>query len=166
LEAAVERSKGMSEYEKSLQVLDELFGRDYQFALATSKENVPSVRFVDMFYSEGAFYVVTYGKSAKVIDIEQNEKISMCNKLYRFYGVAHNIGHPLKEENLKIREKLIKVFEPWYFLHNNEEDENMCYVKITPDQGFFYKDGTGYRVDFNNQTVESFPFIYGITVID
>jgi general stress protein 26 len=156
----------MSEYEQSLQVLEELLGRDYQFALATSRENVSSVRFIDTYYSDGAFYIVTYGKSTKVMDIEQNEKVSMCNKLYRFSGEAHNIGHPLKEENHGIREKLIKAFEPWYFLHNNEDDENMCYIKFTPDQGFFYKDGTGYQVDFKNKTVNNFPFIYGITIID
>lgn len=156
----------MAEYEKSLQVLDELFGRDYQFALATARENVPSVRIIDTYYSDGAFYVVTYGKSAKVIDIEQNEKISMCNNLYRFFGEAQNLGHPLKKENLEIREKLIKVFEPWYFLHNNENDENMCYVKITPERGFFYKDGIGYQVNFKDKTTESFPFNFEISTID
>lgn len=153
-------------YEKSLQVLEELFGRDYQFALATARDNVPSVRFIDTYYTKGAFYIVTYGKSMKVLDIEHNEKISMCNKLYRFSGVAHNIGHPLKEENLWIREKLIQAFEPWYFLHNNEDDVNMCYVKVIPEHGFFYKDGTGYQVDFKNKVTQSFPFIYGITMID
>lgn len=150
----------MTEYEKSLQVLESLFGRDYLFALATAKDNVPSVRFIDTYYSDESFYVVTYGKSSKVLEIEQNAKISMCNHQYRFFGEAHNIGHPLNKENLAIREKLMKVFEPWYFLHNNEDDENMCYVKISLERGFFYKDGTGYQVDFKNKLATSFPFTY------
>ena len=34
----------MTTYEKSLNVLEELFAKDYQFALATSNDNIPSVR--------------------------------------------------------------------------------------------------------------------------
>lgn len=120
----------MTTYENSLKVLKDLFARDYQFALATSKENIPSVRFIDTFYDDGTFYSVSYSKSQKVKEVEENPEISLCNKLYRFSGKAYNIGHPLSEENQQIREKLIRVFEPWYFAHNNESDENMCYVKI------------------------------------
>ena len=156
----------MNIYEKSLNVLGEIFAKDYQFALATSNDNIPSVRFVDTFYDNGAFYIVSYAKSQKVKEIEKNSRISMCNKLYRFSGTACNIGHPLSEENHEIREKLIKVFEPWYFAHNNENDENMCYVKIELKQGFFYKDGTGYKVDFENRKAEDFPFTFDIAIID
>ncbi|HAQ40625.1 MAG TPA: pyridoxamine 5-phosphate oxidase [Clostridiales bacterium] len=156
----------MTTYEKSLNILEELFAKDYQFALATSNDNVPSVRFVDTFYNNGAFYVVTYAKSKKVKDIEKNPEVSMCNKLYRFSGTAYNIGHPLLEENHSIRKKLIEVFDPWYFAHNNEKDENMCYVKIELKQGFFYKDNIGYNVDFEKRKAEEFPFTFDIVTID
>ena len=112
---------------KSLEVLSELFGKDYQFALATSKENVPTVRFIDTYYENAAFYILTYAKSQKVVEICANAKVAMCSKQYRFRGIAHLLGHPLKKENSQIRSQLIKVFEPWYFRHNNE---NMCYLKI------------------------------------
>ena len=36
----------MNTFEKALKTLEELFSKDYQFALATSKDNIPSVRFV------------------------------------------------------------------------------------------------------------------------
>jgi general stress protein 26 len=156
----------MTIYAKSLKVLEEVFSKDYQFALATSKDNIPSVRFVDTYYDDCAFYIVTYAKSRKVIDIEKNPEISMCNKLYRFNGIARNIGHPLLKENLIIREKLIKVFEPWYFAHNDEDDENMCYVKIELKQGFFYKEGTGYNVDFEKREAKEFPFTFDIVIIE
>ncbi|MDF2567731.1 MAG: hypothetical protein K0R90_1187 [Oscillospiraceae bacterium] len=39
-----------------------------------------------------------------------------------------------------------------------------CYIKIELDHGFFYKDGTGYRVDFMNKKVEAFPFIFDIVI--
>ncbi|OOM74219.1 pyridoxamine 5'-phosphate oxidase family protein [Clostridium sp. BL-8] len=156
----------MTTYEKSLNVLKELFAKDYQFALATSNDNIPSIRFIDTFYDEGAFYITTYAKSQKVQEIEKNSEVSMCNKLYRFSGIAYNIGHPLCEKNHAIREKLIKAFDPWYFAHNNENDENMCYVKIELKQGFFYKDGTGYKVAFEAKKAEEFPFTFDIVMID
>ena len=156
----------MNAYEEGLGVLDTLFARDYQFALATSNNNIPAVRFIDTFYNNKAFYIVTYGKSDKVKEIEQNPIVSLSKDLYRFTGVARNIGHPLLRENLKIREKLIKVFEPWYFAHNNENDENMCYIKVDLSQGLFYKDGTGYKINFENKTAEKFPFLFDIVKID
>ncbi len=152
----------MDVYEKSIHVMNELFARDYQFAMATVKDNTPSVRFVDTFYESGSFYVVTHSKSQKVQELKINNQVSLCNKLYRFSGSGYNIGHPLLTENRAIREKLIKVFEPWYFAHNNENDENMCYVKIELKEGFFYKDGTGYKVSFQQKEAEQFPFDFDI----
>jgi len=148
----------MSTYEKALHVMCELFAKDYQFAMATVNGNTPSVRFVDTFYDEGSFYVVTYSSSQKVHDLEGNNQVALCNKLYRFNGKAYNIGHPLLPDNREIREKLIVVFKPWYFAHNNENDENMCYIRIDLNKGFFYKDGIGYKLNFQMKEAEQFPF--------
>ena len=156
----------MDKYKKSMDVMNILFGKDFQFALATSVDNVPSVRYVDTFYSEGAFYIVTYKTSQKVREIEKNKNISMCHKLIRFRGEAYDIGHPLEEKNALIREKLIKVFDSWYFKHNDESDPNMCYIKIELKNGFFYKDGKGYQVDFIRKTAEEIPFMFDIVMID
>ena len=155
----------MVSYEESLKVLDELFSKDCQFTLATAKDNVPSIRVIDTYYNDGAFYVVTYAKSQKVIEMSENKKVALCKDIYRFSGSAHLLGHPLKEENKNIRSKLIDVFAPWYFKHNDENDENMCFIKIVPDSGFFYKDGKGYKVDFQTQTVNEFPFEFDIAVV-
>lgn len=149
----------MRNYEKALNEMEKLFGRDYQFALATSNNLEPTVRYIDTYYKDGYFYVVTYGKSRKVQDIKVNSKVSLtCRKLYSFQGVAENIGHPLLKKNKEIREELIKVFEKWYFKHNNEDDENMCYLRIKPTNGFFYSMGTGYKVDFEKETADFFDF--------
>ena len=148
----------MELFEKSMTVLSELFGRDYQFSLATTKDNKPSVRVVDTYYEEGIFWIVTYATSNKVKEIDANADVALCDQFYSFKGKAYNVGHPLKEENRKIREKLIKVFQPWYFEHNDENDDNMCYVKVDLTEGFFYKDGIGYKVNFIDKSVEKFPF--------
>lgn len=148
----------MEIFDKSMNVLNELFGCDFQFALATVMNGNPSVRVVDTYYENGVFWVVTYRGTTKSKGIETNPNVALCNQFYNFKGNAMNTGHPLKEENKSIREKLIKVFEPWYFAHNNEKDEGMCYIKIMLTEGFFHKDGMGYKVNFTNKTAEEFPF--------
>ena len=151
----------MKIYEKAMSVMNELFAKDYQFAIATTKDNIPSVRFVDTYFEDNSFYVVTYSNSQKVQELEINSDVSLCNGFYRFTGNAYNIGHPLLSENRELREKLIKIFEPWYFAHNNENHETMCYVKIELKEGFFYKDGLGYKVNFQLREAEEFPFNLG-----
>lgn len=148
----------MTTYEKSLIIMNELFSKDYQFALATASNNIPSVRVIDTYYENKAFYLVTYAKSQKAKEIEQNKNVSLCNHLYRFQGVATIIGHPLDTQNLGIRETLTKEFEPWYFAHNNESDPYMCYIRIDLSNGFIFKDGTGYQIDFINNSANEFPF--------
>lgn len=34
----------------------------------------------------------------------------------------------------------------------------MCYVKVELSNGFFHKDGIGYKVDFTRKTAEEIPF--------
>lgn len=152
----------MDTYQKALLVMEELFAKDNQFAMATAQGNKPSVRFIDTYYDSGSFYVVTYAQSQKVRELTGNPRVSLCSDMVRFEGNAFNIGHPLQSENKAIREKLIKVFEPWYFAHNNENDENMCYVRIELTAGFFYKDGSGYKVNFQTKEAEKIPFEFDI----
>lgn len=148
----------MTGYEKSLEVMNELFGKDVEFSLATSCDDIPSVRMVDIFYGSGSFWIVTYKDSNKAIEIKLNPNVALCKYLHRFKGKAYCAGHPLDKENKEIRGKLIKAFKSWYFVHNNENDENMCYIRVDLQEGFFYKDGMGYKVDFKNKTAEEFPF--------
>ena len=151
----------MTDYENAINVMKELFGRDYQFALSTAKDNIPSARYVDTFFDGESFYTVTYKLSQKAVEIADNPNVSLCcQRMHTFSGQAYLIGHPLDPENAAIRSALIKAFEAWYFKHNNEADENMCYIKINPTVGFFHKDGIGYKIDFTEKTVKAFPFAF------
>ena len=40
----------MSDFEIAIKVMREQFGRDYQFALSTCRDNIPSSRFVDTYF--------------------------------------------------------------------------------------------------------------------
>lgn len=155
----------MSEYSKCLEVLQQLFGRDYTFMLATTNQNIPTIRVVDTFYENDAFWIVTYATSNKVEEISKNPNVALANNFHNFQGKAYHIGHPLKPENQGIREKLIKVFDGWYFKHNDEKDENMCFIKVEPETGFFHKDGVGYLINFTEKSVREIPFLPDITMI-
>ncbi len=157
----------MDSYEKAMKAMNDLFSRDYQFTLASVKDNVPSQRVVDTYFDGKDFYVVTYALSRKVKEIRCNPEVSICaRKPYNFQCKAYDIGHPLKPENAAIRDQLIKVFAPWYFAHNNEGDENMCYVRLEPQTGFVFDDTTGYNVDFVNKTAQEFPFTFALQFCD
>lgn len=152
----------MTVYEKSLEVLEELFGKDCFFSLATAAEGRPSLRVVDTYYHGGVFWIVTYGNSRKMAEIGKNPYVALCNDFNRFEGKAYHAGHPLGEENREIREELVRVFAPWYFAHNDEGDENMCYARVEPETGFFHKEGTAYKVNFVEKTAEEISFAPGI----
>lgn len=148
----------MDNYKVATDIVKELFSRDYQFAMATTANNIPSLRFIDTYFDNGAFYAITYANTKKVKEIADNPNVSLCcRKGYSFIGKAYNIGHPLMPENGEIRSKLLKAFEPWYFKHNNENDE-ICILKIVPEKGFVYEDGLGYDIDFINKAVDTKPF--------
>lgn len=65
----------MNVYEKAMEIMNELFAKDYQFSMETVKDNVPSVRVVDTFYEDGSFYVVTYSKTQKVQELKNNSPV-------------------------------------------------------------------------------------------
>ena len=64
----------MSDFEIAIKVMREQFGRDYQFALSTCRDNIPSSRFVDTYFDGDSFYIVT-GK-ADIISRGSSEKFS------------------------------------------------------------------------------------------
>ena len=162
-----ERMITMNHYLNAIKVMETLFSKDVQFALATSVNDYPTVRYVDTCYDDGCFYVVTYELSRKCQAIKKNPHVSLCHRqMYSFSGQAVNLGHPLKKENEAIREKLTKAFEPWYFKHNDETDQYMCYLKIVLDNGFVYQNGTGYRINFDKKTAIAFPFQFDIALTD
>ncbi|MGO2939536.1 MAG: hypothetical protein ACTIDA_03180 [Pseudolactococcus laudensis] len=56
--------------------MTELFGKDCEMALATAKGNVPTVRYVDTYYQDSSFYIVTDENSQKAKDIRTWREIT------------------------------------------------------------------------------------------
>lgn len=74
-------------------IMAERFGKDSIIALATTRDNVPYVRSVNAFYENRAFYVITYGLSNKMKQIEQNPLVAIAGDWFTAHGTAVNLGY-------------------------------------------------------------------------
>ena len=52
-------------------IMTERFGKDTVIALATTENGIPHVRYVNAFYEDGAFYIITYALSGKMNQLEK-----------------------------------------------------------------------------------------------
>lgn len=137
----------MSAEEKQLMV--ERFGMDNVVALATMEDGVPHVRYVNAYYEDGAFYVITYALSNKMRQIEKNSGVAIAGDWFTAHGKGVNLGWFGKSENSGIAGRLRKAFEAWIDNgHNNFEDENTCILCIRLTDGVLFHHGTRYDLVF------------------
>jgi uncharacterized pyridoxamine 5'-phosphate oxidase family protein len=130
------------------------FSKDRLMALATSVSDTPNIRLVDTYYLDGCLYIATHNALEKMKEIKENNRVSLCTNLNVFHGEAFNIGHPLSDDNKELRELLIDAFKNWYFEHNDENDPEMCYMKIKLSHATLYFGKVGYEVDFVKSEVK------------
>lgn len=143
----------MDRYEQALQILTKRFGRDTLLSLATSENNHPSVRIVNGYYEDGAFYVVTYALSKKMKQIEHNPEVAVCGEWLTAQGIGENMGYVRDVGNMDMMAKLREVFAQWYGNgHVHEEDPHTCLLRVCLTEGVLMNDGTRYTVDFVNRT--------------
>ena len=130
-------------------ILIDRFGKDSIIALATANDNIPYVRSVDAFYEDGAFYVLTYGLSGKMKQIDQNSTVAISGEWFSAQGIGINLGYFGKAENLHIANKMKQVFSAWIDNgHNNFDDINTCILCIKLTNGILFSNGTRYEIDF------------------
>ncbi|MDE5782280.1 MAG: pyridoxamine 5'-phosphate oxidase family protein [Lachnospiraceae bacterium] len=131
-------------------IMNERFGKDSIIALATTVDDVPYVRSVNAFYFEGAFYVLTYGLSNKMKQIEKNPIVAIAGEWFTAHGKGVNLGYFGKVENEIIAEKMKTIFSEWIDNgHNNFEDINTCILCIDLMDGILLSHGTRYEIDFS-----------------
>ena len=135
--------------EVAKRIMDERFGHDNVIALATTKNEKPYVRYVNGYYENGCFYVITYGISNKMQQIAENDSVAIAGEWFTASGAGVNLGYFCKEENREIAEKLRKAFSEWIDNgHNNFEDENTCILCVKLQDGVLFSHGTKYEIDF------------------
>lgn len=155
----------MTIYEEGLKLLEEKFGggKDNVLALATIAREPngegrvrPVVRGLDAYYEDCTFYVVTYAKSNKILQIEQNSEVSIafCSEMFTANGVGENLGWVLDPKNATIRTKLRTAFAAWYDMANNENDKDCCILAIHLTRGTLNINHWEklYHMDFVNKT--------------
>ena len=64
----------------------ERFGKDTVIALATIEKEVPYVRYVNAYYENGAFYIITYALSNKIKHIENNPAVAIAGEWFTAHG--------------------------------------------------------------------------------
>ena len=137
-----------------IEILKERYSEDTILLVATSKDNVPSVRCVDSFYYDGSFWIVTDTRANYVQEILGNKHVMISDAGHnRFWCNAEVTGHPLQENNKSIREVYKKVFHHWYEEVNNEDIDTVCYIKVSPYKGYIHKDKRGYSFNIEDDTV-------------
>lgn len=156
----------MSNFEEGLKILEERCGggKDNVISIATVAltpgENGPRpvVREVDAFYEDGVFYITTWAKSSKMLQISQNPQVAFAvsGKWISGNGVAQNLGWIMAPQNAELRAKLRKAFEPWYDLGVNEQDTNSIILAVKITSATIIKDhyAVRYDLDFVNKTAE------------
>ena len=136
---------------ESEKILKERFGRDTIIALATTENGIPHVRYVNAYYEDGAFYVITYGLSNKMRQIGQNPDVAIAGEWFTAHGKGINLGYFGKDENGEIADELKKAFAEWIDNgHNDFSDVNTCILCIRLTDGILFSHGTRYDIDFSS----------------
>lgn len=132
-----------SEAEK---IMMERFGKDTVIALATVEDGVPYVRSVNAYYENGAFYIITYARSNKMRQIENNPIVAISGEWFTSHGKGINLGYFKREENQFIAEKLKIAFSEWIDNgHNDFDDENTIILCVKLTDGILLSHGTRYE---------------------
>ena len=134
---------------KAARLMAERFGHDTLLSLATMDGNRPSVRIVNSYYEDGAFYTVTWALSNKMKQIAANSDVAVCGEWFTANGLGENIGHPHDEQNAALMAKLRVVFAEWYDNgHVDESNPNTCILRVRLTEGVLLSHGTRYDIDF------------------
>ena len=127
-------------------IMDERFGRDNVVALATSENGTPHVRYVNAFYEDGAFYVITYALSQKMRQLRENPTAALAAEWFTAHGKPESLGWFGDEKNRGIAAKLMDAFAEWIDNgHNNFDDRNTIILKIELTDMVLMSHGTRYE---------------------
>lgn len=138
--------------QETKKLMDERFGHDSVIALATQDGTMPCVRYVNAYYEDGAFYVITYALSNKMRQLAENPNAAIAGDWFTAHGTGTNLGYFGRDENKTIAEKLREAFAAWIDNgHNNFEDQNTCILCIRLTDGVLFSHGTRYDIDFTGQ---------------
>ncbi len=126
----------------------ERFGKDSVLALATVWGGRPHVRYVNAYYEDGAFYIVTYGLSNKMKHIAEDPAVGLAGEWFTGHGLGESLGAWGLDENRPLTEKLEKAFSQWLGNgHTDLEDENTVILRVRLTDGLLLSHGARYEME-------------------
>ena len=132
--------------EQAEKIMIERFGKDTVISLSTVENGIPYVRYVNAYYENGAFYIITYALSTNMKHIEKNSTVAIAGDWFTAHGKGVNLGFFGKEENALIAGKLRKAFAEWIDNgHNNFDDKNTIILCVELTDGLLLSHGTRYE---------------------
>lgn len=135
--------------EVTKKILTERFGKDNVIALATVDGGVPYVRYVNAYYENGAFYIITHRLSEKMRQLRNNPVAAIAGEWFTAHGNGIDLGYFYSGENRALAEKLRSVFSEWIDNgHNDFSDENTRILCVELTDGVLLSHGTRYEIDF------------------
>ena len=128
-------------------IMMERFGKDTVIALATIEKEVPYVRYVNAYYENGAFYIITYALSNK--NQTYRKQSCCCNSWWVVYGTWKGaaIWAILEKKRIVwLLKKLKNVFAEWIDNgHTDFNDENTIILRVELTDGLLLSHGTRYE---------------------
>ncbi len=140
----------MVEYDEATRLMVERFGHDCLIAVATLEDGRPSVRTVDGYFEDGAFYVVTHALSRKMRQIQAHPVVGVSGEWFAGHGVGENLGHVLDEANADIMARVRAAFAGWLCPggHVDENDPHTYLLRIRLTDGVLTVDDVPHDIDF------------------
>lgn len=127
-------------------ILKERFGKDAVIALATDAGGIPSVRYVNAFYENGCFYVITHAGSNKMRQLRENPNAAIAGEWFTAHGIGKDLGRFGSAENQELAQKLREVFAAWIDNgHTDLNDENTVILCLELTDGLLLSHGTRYK---------------------
>lgn len=128
-------------------IMIERFGHDNVIALATQENGLPYVRYVNAYYEDGSFYVITYALSNKMKHIGSCPAVAIAGEWFTAHGNGVNLGYFGRQENREIAQKLRNAFASWIDNgHNSFDDENTIILRIDLTDALLMSHGTAYTL--------------------
>ena len=70
-------------------IMAERFGQDTVIALATVENELPYVRYVNAYYENGAFYVITHALSNKMRQMQHHTMVAIAGEWFNAVSYTH-----------------------------------------------------------------------------
>lgn len=132
---------------KTEKAMVERFGKDTIIALATMENGMPHVRYVNAYYEQGAFYIITHRLSNKMRHIERNAGVAIAGEWFTAHGNGASLGFLGNEENELIARRLKDAFAEWINNgHMDLGDKNTVILRVELTEGLLLSHGSRYEL--------------------